>query len=344
VIARAAGIAAVIALLSAPLVATPYQLTLLLPAFAYGIALLSRFLASSWQVVRLPRIPMRFPIPRQFSSRILVVLLFFSSLAATRFNAQTAALTCGGTQAQIRSFQAKITADEDAIRRQGAGLTARDLNDFTSVADEERDRILQESLQSAISTLLNGLLAAPERLQKPTMVAGYNLPNGIGSIGAGQANALVGKIRGQGGLKQALIPAIQQLAQMNDKRGTLEYVEQLSRVAGLLKSTAEVGAAENSIEETEAMFGLAVAIADVGDFPVAVGNAIGHGGAACVRHWYRDVVFRSRSDCLSCWRRSWFRAAHSPRTREWTKLLNRHQEARARCRAWTPDSSSSRRW
>ena len=39
-IARAAGIAAVIALLSAPLVATPYQLTLLLPAFAYGIALL----------------------------------------------------------------------------------------------------------------------------------------------------------------------------------------------------------------------------------------------------------------------------------------------------------------
>jgi len=40
VIARAAGIAAVIALLSAPLVATPYQLTLLLPAFAYGIALL----------------------------------------------------------------------------------------------------------------------------------------------------------------------------------------------------------------------------------------------------------------------------------------------------------------
>jgi branched-chain amino acid transport system permease protein len=40
VIARVAGLAAVIALLTAPLVATPYQLTLLLPAFAYGIALL----------------------------------------------------------------------------------------------------------------------------------------------------------------------------------------------------------------------------------------------------------------------------------------------------------------
>ena len=39
-IARVAGLAAVIALLIAPLAATPYQLTLLLPAFAYGIALL----------------------------------------------------------------------------------------------------------------------------------------------------------------------------------------------------------------------------------------------------------------------------------------------------------------
>lgn len=39
-IARAAGVAAAAALLAAPLVATPYQLTLLLPAFAYGIALL----------------------------------------------------------------------------------------------------------------------------------------------------------------------------------------------------------------------------------------------------------------------------------------------------------------
>ena len=39
-IARAAVLAAAAALLAAPLVATPYQLTLLLPAFAYGIALL----------------------------------------------------------------------------------------------------------------------------------------------------------------------------------------------------------------------------------------------------------------------------------------------------------------
>jgi branched-chain amino acid transport system permease protein len=39
-IARAAGVVAALALLLAPLVASPYQLTLLLPAFAYAIALL----------------------------------------------------------------------------------------------------------------------------------------------------------------------------------------------------------------------------------------------------------------------------------------------------------------
>lgn len=40
---------------------------------AYGIALLSRFLASSWQVVRLPRIPMRFPMYLPGPRRVQVV-------------------------------------------------------------------------------------------------------------------------------------------------------------------------------------------------------------------------------------------------------------------------------
>jgi endonuclease/exonuclease/phosphatase family metal-dependent hydrolase len=40
---------------------------------AYGIALLSRFLASTWQVVHLPRIPMRFPMYLPGPHRVLVV-------------------------------------------------------------------------------------------------------------------------------------------------------------------------------------------------------------------------------------------------------------------------------
>ncbi|MCV7427489.1 endonuclease/exonuclease/phosphatase family protein [Mycobacterium montefiorense] len=40
---------------------------------AYGIALLSRFPVSSWQVVRLPRIPMRFPMYLPGPNRVMIV-------------------------------------------------------------------------------------------------------------------------------------------------------------------------------------------------------------------------------------------------------------------------------
>jgi endonuclease/exonuclease/phosphatase family metal-dependent hydrolase len=40
---------------------------------AYGIALLSRFPAASWQVVRLPRIPMRFPMYLPGPNRVKIV-------------------------------------------------------------------------------------------------------------------------------------------------------------------------------------------------------------------------------------------------------------------------------
>ena len=40
---------------------------------AYGIALLSRFPATSWQVVRLPRIPTRFPMYLPGPNRVMVV-------------------------------------------------------------------------------------------------------------------------------------------------------------------------------------------------------------------------------------------------------------------------------
>jgi endonuclease/exonuclease/phosphatase family metal-dependent hydrolase len=40
---------------------------------AYGIALLSRFPVASWQVVRLPRIPMRFPMYLPGRNRVMVV-------------------------------------------------------------------------------------------------------------------------------------------------------------------------------------------------------------------------------------------------------------------------------
>ena len=40
---------------------------------AYGIALLSRYPVASWQVVRLPRIPMRFPMYLPGPNRVMIV-------------------------------------------------------------------------------------------------------------------------------------------------------------------------------------------------------------------------------------------------------------------------------
>ncbi|MDT5339461.1 MAG: hypothetical protein QOD90_4966 [Mycobacterium sp.] len=42
-------------------------------AAAYGISLLSRFPASTWQVARLPRIPMRFPMYLREPNRVVVI-------------------------------------------------------------------------------------------------------------------------------------------------------------------------------------------------------------------------------------------------------------------------------
>src|SRR6185312_15865431 len=40
---------------------------------AYGIALLSRYPVTSWQVLRLPRIPLRFPMYLPGASRVMIV-------------------------------------------------------------------------------------------------------------------------------------------------------------------------------------------------------------------------------------------------------------------------------
>ncbi len=40
---------------------------------AYGVALLSRYPATTWQVVRLPRIPVRFPLYLRAPGRVQVI-------------------------------------------------------------------------------------------------------------------------------------------------------------------------------------------------------------------------------------------------------------------------------
>jgi endonuclease/exonuclease/phosphatase family metal-dependent hydrolase len=64
---------------------------------AYGIALLSRFLAETWQVVRLPRIPVRFPMYLPAPGRIQVVNEEPRAALVGRFDTPLGPLTVANT-------------------------------------------------------------------------------------------------------------------------------------------------------------------------------------------------------------------------------------------------------
>ena len=64
---------------------------------AYGIALLSRFPASSWQVLRLPRIPTRFPMYLPDPNRVLIVNEEPRAAVVAQFDTPLGPLTVANT-------------------------------------------------------------------------------------------------------------------------------------------------------------------------------------------------------------------------------------------------------
>ena len=64
---------------------------------AYGIALLSRFPASSWRVVRLPRIPARFPMYLPGARKVLIVNEEPRAAVVARFETPVGGLTVANT-------------------------------------------------------------------------------------------------------------------------------------------------------------------------------------------------------------------------------------------------------
>jgi len=174
---------------------------------------------------------------------------------------------------RIDVLRAKVTGDQQSIRRLGVGITVQDLNDATKTAEEGR----KEAILAAALSLVDGFLTAPEAALGTKSIAGYRLRNGLGSLGTGQANALIGKL--EGGVKANLIPAIRKLSQLGDKTSTLEYLDALSRVASTLKATVELETARTSpdtasLKQAEALFGLAAAIAGKGELAVSLASAV----------------------------------------------------------------------
>src|SRR5216684_29257 len=192
--------------------------------------------------------------------RLTVVSIIEMALAivlSSIFGASAWADTCPGHPQAIDILRSRLKADQERIRNLGIGITASQLQDATEMGEEGR----KKAMLAAALSLINGFLMAPDAALQTQSIADYELKNGIGSIGTGQANSLIARIRAERGPKEALIPLIRALSQISDKTSRLEYLGKLSQAASALKSTAELGASDNSLEEVEALFGIAAALA-----------------------------------------------------------------------------------
>lgn len=197
---------------------------------------------------------------------------------------------CAVQQNAVTAAKAKINTDTRSLRQQRLGFTATDLEKWTNAADEEKAEIVKESLTSAISNFADYLLSTPKNLSQPMDIFGYHLPNGLGSLGTGQANTVIGRLRSNGITSPQLEQAIRALVPLQNKVGTLEYSAALGTVASSLKSTAEMETSNSNVDSVAALFGLAATLAGKEDFLVAAANATYKGGA----HLF-DLYFISKA-------------------------------------------------
>ena len=221
-----------------------------------------------------------------FVTTIVSLVMIIVGATATRASGQEC------SPSTLRSLAAQKVALTRAISRLRLGLAERDLDELADIASERGGGILQRTILSGASVLLS----APQVALQSAAPMGVSLPNGLGSLQPWKAQALIGRLQRAsffGGVP-GLVPALRSLSRVNDKRGTLEFLEVQSRAIELLKSTAELEAARNShdpwLESAEAFFGVAAAIAGKGALPVAVGNAIFNTGAD-----YLELLILSKS-------------------------------------------------
>jgi len=207
---------------------------------------------------------------RGSSCQLIIAVVAAFSVVSCPLEASARTAPCPAQQQAMELLRSRIKSDQDAIKGLSIGITQRELDDAADVAESGR----KEAILAAALSLLEGFLHTPEATLETKTIAGYKLKNGLGSIGTGQANVMIGRIRAQGGVKEALIPLLRKLSQISEKTSKLEYLKALSGAASALKSTAELGAGENSLEEAEALFGLAAAIAAPPDLAVSLASAI----------------------------------------------------------------------
>src|ERR1035438_821124 len=98
---------------------------------------------------------------------------------------------CVAKQQALTAAKSRVKTDQNSIRKLNAGATAKELEEWANVAEEERRAVVKDSIVNSMGIVAGGLEGLTEPAKdalKPTNIAGVYLPHGVGSLGTGQAN------------------------------------------------------------------------------------------------------------------------------------------------------------
>jgi hypothetical protein len=215
---------------------------------------------------------------------LLITLVLFlgcrPSLAAPGAN-------CAAKQQALDAARARVKADQQSVLRLKAGVTTEDLEKWVEEADKERREVLKDTLVSSIGLTADGLIASTEVAKnavQPMNIAGVYLPHGVGSLGPGQANLIIGRIQRLGGDSaetQAVIDGIRGLVPFKDKTETLEFAAKVNDTATDFKKSFDLGTnvgdisnADGHVKTTAVGLQLLSGLAGKGEISVDVGEAL----------------------------------------------------------------------
>src|SRR5581483_818165 len=184
-----------------------------------------------------------------------VLILCVTFVSHSRANAD-----CTAQLKSVDAAKARVVADQNAIRRLAPKVTADELSKWTDASETELRAALIGRLADLTNTYFSGFLnlsseAVAANLTKPMEIAGQRLPNGIASLGTGQANAIIGSLQREGlqftSTGAALIRAVSGLSQVRDKAAIVKI---LSTIPPTLYDTHVLATSRNGVDAAAAAF------------------------------------------------------------------------------------------
>jgi hypothetical protein len=179
------------------------------------------------------------PVVRATCQALIVLILSSPSLMAMPGD------DCAAKQQALTSAKSRVKADQNSIRKLNAGATASDLEKWANAADEERREVLKDSIVNSMGIVADGLLTSTDAARsalKPMNISGVYLPHGVGSLGTGQANLIIGRLQGLGSTSsqvQTLIENVRVLSTFQNKTETLEFAAKVHDIASAYKESTD---------------------------------------------------------------------------------------------------------